>query len=903
MLFKRLLLVFFGFIGLSYIHAQSVIKGRVVDELSGELLEGAIVKAKSVSAQVSKNGTYTLNLPMGEYQIVASLEGYNPDTIYIQADRNLITDVNFALENLSASIQAVQIVASVAKDRKTPIAYSNLSGKEISERLGSADMPMLLNNTPGVYATQQGGGSGDARITIRGFSQRNIAVMIDGIPVNDMENGWVYWSNWFGLSGVTALTQVQRGLGSSRIANPAVGGTMNIITKGITRNSSIAANVEVGDSRYQKFSLDYSSGRLKGDWGIVASLTKRSSTGYVDGLFDDMYAYFIKVEKEWGKKHSLSFTAIGAPQSHGQRSFKARLSLYDDGLARQLGMDTVVGGMPINQGRKYNQHWGYLDTGVTLNQNNGQLEYSGNQFRVNERVNQFHKPQVYLKYDYKPNAKWFSNTIVYMSQGNGGGTAGERIKQAPNPYGNYNFQSVYEQNIDLGLTSAYDPKYSNDLRKSSGILLRGVNNHRWYGLLNTTQYKITKRTNLTGGIDLRTYRAEHYREVYDLIGGDYFIPDANEMNPNYDKNHLYKKGDIFNYHNDGLVRWAGAYLETEYTKNQLSAFFNVSGSQTAYQRVDYFKKDSSGNAQKTPWVNFSGYTLKTGANYNFTRKFNTFVNLGYLNRPTRFNNVFDNRNTQIQDAKNEIVYALEGGSGYKNKRIALNLNAYYTLWENRPVDFQPTFRDADDNPMTYNINGLKARHMGAELQAAIKAGDGITLEFSLAAGDWIWRSGSNATVRNDAGDSIGQFSFDATGVHVGDAAQNQVAGLIRWEPTYLKGAYFSLQYVYFGKHFADFEPIALRGDMAGKESFKIPNYWYMNFNGGYAFDLKNSVKVRLYFNISNMTNNLYISDAQHRSTVGDIGNPSAARNVFNPRNLEVFVSQGLRYTTGIRVSF
>jgi outer membrane receptor for Fe3+-dicitrate len=344
-------------------------------------------------------------------------------------------------------------------------------------------------------------------------------------------------------------------------------------------------------------------------------------------------------------------------------------------------------------------------------------------------------------------------------------------------------------------------------------------------------------------------------------------------------------------------------LETEYTKNQLSAFFNVSGSQTAYQRVDYFKKDSSGNAQKTPWVNFSGYTLKTGANYNFTRKFNTFVNLGYLNRPTRFNNVFDNRNTQIQDAKNEIVYALEGGSGYKNKRIALNLNAYYTLWENRPVDFQPTFRDADDNPLTYNINGLKARHMGAELQAAIKAGDGITLEFSLAAGDWIWRSGSNATVRNDAGDSIGQFSFDAAGVHVGDAAQNQVAGLIRWEPTYLKGAYFSLQYVYFGKHFADFEPIALRGDMAGKESFKIPNYWYMNFNGGYAFDLKNSVKVRLYFNISNMTNNLYISDAQHRSTVGDIGNPTEAPRVFNPRNLEVFVSQGLRYTTGIRVSF
>ena len=92
---------------------------------------------------------------------------------------------------------------------------------------------MVLNSTPGVYATQQGGGDGDARITIRGFNQRNVAVMIDGIPVNDMENGWVYWSNWFGLDAVTSNIQVQRGLGASKIAIPSVGGTMNLLTKGI----------------------------------------------------------------------------------------------------------------------------------------------------------------------------------------------------------------------------------------------------------------------------------------------------------------------------------------------------------------------------------------------------------------------------------------------------------------------------------------------------------------------------------------------------------------------------------------------------------------------------------------------------------------------------------------------
>ena len=112
--------------------------------------------------------------------------------------------------------------------------------------MADQDLPMLLNSTPGVYATQQGGGDGDARINIRGFNQRNVAVMIDGIPVNDMENGWVYWSNWFGLSSVTSNTQVQRGLGASKIAIPSVGGTMNIITKGISNKAGGMVKQSVG---------------------------------------------------------------------------------------------------------------------------------------------------------------------------------------------------------------------------------------------------------------------------------------------------------------------------------------------------------------------------------------------------------------------------------------------------------------------------------------------------------------------------------------------------------------------------------------------------------------------------------------------------------------------------------
>lgn len=493
---KYLVFLFFVFL-LGDIFAQCTIKGKVVDAVSGETLDQALVKTRGNMVNTDKSGNFAMQVPMGEYEIVASLNGYESDTILIQADRNLILDVVFKLENQSASMQAIQITASVAKDRKTPIVYSNINSKDIQERLGSSDLPMLLNSTPGVYATQQGGGAGDARITIRGFNQRNIAVMIDGIPVNDMENGWVYWSNWFGLGPVTALTQVQRGLGSSRIANPAVGGTMNIITKGITSQQKLSANVEVGDSRYTQFGFDFASGKLKGDWGFLLAFTKRSSNGYVDYLFDDMYSYFAKIEKQFGKKHSISLTVMGAPQSHGQRAYKARLSLYDRSMAMKLGMDTVLTNMAVNQGIRYNQHWGNLNE-AQIDNNTGDTIWGENRV-VNERVNTFHKPQIYLKYDYKPSKNLLSSTVAYMSSGTGGGTAKERINQIPFNYGTMDFQSVWFQNNDYGFISAIDYKYSSTERKSSGILYRSVNNHTWYGLLNTTQYKFHKDFTFSGG--------------------------------------------------------------------------------------------------------------------------------------------------------------------------------------------------------------------------------------------------------------------------------------------------------------------------------------------------------------------------------------------------------------------
>ena len=102
----------------------------------------------------------------------------------------------------------VTITSSVAVARKTPVAVSTVDPVFIEEKLGSQEFPEILKSTPGIYTTKDGGGYGDAQTRIRGFKSENVAMMINGVPMNGMENQKVYWSNWAGLSDVTRLSLI-----------------------------------------------------------------------------------------------------------------------------------------------------------------------------------------------------------------------------------------------------------------------------------------------------------------------------------------------------------------------------------------------------------------------------------------------------------------------------------------------------------------------------------------------------------------------------------------------------------------------------------------------------------------------------------------------------------------------
>ena len=274
--------------------SQGTITGTVLDGDSNSPLPGATVMVKGTTNGTSSDfdGNFTINVSSATGTLVVSYIGFDSKQISFTASGNIGSIV---LEPNAEELEGVIVtgVQDIAKDRKTPVAVSTIKAEEIQLKLGSQEFPELLNTTPSIYATKSGGGFGDARVNIRGFDTNNSAVMINGVPVNDMENGQVYWSNWAGLSDVTSAIQVQRGLGSSKLAVSSVGGTINVVTKTSLNAEGGAIGATVGNDGYVKTLASYSSGLLDNGFSASMLISRTGGSMYADGTEFEGYNFFM----------------------------------------------------------------------------------------------------------------------------------------------------------------------------------------------------------------------------------------------------------------------------------------------------------------------------------------------------------------------------------------------------------------------------------------------------------------------------------------------------------------------------------------------------------------------------------------------------------------------------------
>ena len=88
----------------------------------------------------------------------------------------------------------VVVTATEARLRETPVTFSNLTAAQLRRHYTMQDIPVLLSELPSITTySENGNGIGYNYVTLRGFDQRRISVMINGIPQNDPEDHNVYW--------------------------------------------------------------------------------------------------------------------------------------------------------------------------------------------------------------------------------------------------------------------------------------------------------------------------------------------------------------------------------------------------------------------------------------------------------------------------------------------------------------------------------------------------------------------------------------------------------------------------------------------------------------------------------------------------------------------------------------
>ncbi|ULC59936.1 TonB-dependent receptor [Flaviramulus sp. BrNp1-15] len=804
------------------IMAQSTITGTVLEAGTNIPLPGANVVEKGTTNGVVTDfdGNFSINTQTSSGEIVISYIGYNSKTVAFTGNADLGA---ISLESSQFGLEEIQIIASVAVDRKTPVAVSTVRAADIELKLGTQEFPEILKSTPGVYATKAGGGYGDGRINLRGFNSENVAVMINGIPVNDMENGRVFWSNWAGLGDVTSQMQVQRGLGAAKIAVPSIGGTINIVTK--TTDVEEGGNVitSIANDGYLKYGLTYSTGLMDNGFAATVSAAKTEGDGYVDGTEFSGVSYFVNISKEINDSHKLSFSAFGAKQRHGQRQNRQLIETY----------------RKSERGRKFNADWGYK---------NGQVTFQEDNF--------YHKPQMSINHYWDLNDNTSINTSAYASfgSGGGGGTAGTfkfgfdaNTGQGDYRTGNFgpiNFDKIVDENIAAGANGA------------ETYLRASRNDHNWYGVLSTLKTNLTEDLVLLAGLDYRNYKGIHFSEVTDLLGAQYALDDGNVNNPNA----ALKVGDKRDYYNDGLVGWLGAFGQLEYDVNEnFNTFISLAASNTSYKRIDYFTYLDSDPLQETDRYNFFGFSAKGGANYRIDANHNVFANLGYFEKAPGFDSVFLNfSNDNINaDAPNQKISSFELGYGFRGEKLSANLNLYSTRWNDRTET--ATFQQPDGTRAAANILGVNAIHQGIELDFIFRATSKLDITGMASLGDWRWDSNvTDVSILDEDQNVVETVDLYIKDLHVADAAQTTAALGVNYK--FAPDTRLILDYNYYADIYADFDP-SDRGVEGAPDAWKMPDYGLFDVAMTHGFKF-GPFDASLTARMNNVFDTEYISDAQ-----------------------------------------
>ncbi len=751
---------------------------------------------------------------------------------------------------------SITVSTGRAEERRSPVPFSQITAAEIVQRHTVKDLPQLLAEMPSIIVFSEGGnGIGYSNLSMRGFNQRHISVLVNGIPQNDPEDHNMYWINLPDIASSLDNIQVQRGAGVSSNGFPAIGGSINLETSNFTNERGAILETGIGfqelssqnslNQSMNKFSLQVSSGLVDNKYAVYGKLSSIRSEGYRDMSWVKMNSYFLSVAR-FDDNFTTQINVFGGPVEDGLAYMGLPKSYIKDKSLRRTN---------------YN-YWDYDSTGKEVNWTT---------IRRRNELENFSQPHYELLNDWYFNDKIIFKSSLFYYSGEGffdfDGTG-------------WTDKNTFGLTPENGFPAAEDPR---------NPIIRAYVLNKHGGWIPRVQLKHQSGT-LTLGSEFRIHRSEHWGE----IGYAEILPE--NYNPDYKFYYYEGERDIISLF--ALEEYNATEKLT--LTGELQAVYHsyrINSERLGKGFTQYLNTDNEivGNGDNLFNIRYLFVNPRIGANYNLDETSNLYTFLAYTSREPRMVNLYDasssytgklplfegfiNSDGKYQYdfskpiVKPESMLNIELGYNFRNSDYFLNANAYFMEYFDELVKSGKL--DIFGNPI--DGNAPRTRHFGVEIQAAAVILNSLYGKLELA---------GNATLSRNY---IVKYDFQTNQGTAVSLADNKIAGfpdaMLNLRLNYsVENLFASISAKYVGDFKTDnFGSMLknnpeiiqhLQGDYYDDNT--LDAFTVFNLDLSYKFiNLFDANSIEFRASVYNLFNNLYAAGAEGKEFF-----PAAERNFY-----------------------
>lgn len=823
------------------------------------------------------------------------------------------TIIEILKDNMQDNIPLISLDENDAQDG---------SAQNISSQLSAGRDPFLNAATFKFSAV---------RFRIRGYDADQFGTYINGIPMENLDNGFTPYGQWGGLNDVLRNRESTLGLMATTFAYGDMGGLNSFDTRASHQRKQTSINYASSNRNYSnRIMITHSTGLNNKGWAFTVSGSHRwADEGYSDGTYYDGWSFFGGIDKRFNDRHLLSLVAFATPTENGRQG------------ASVAEMINIAGD------NFYNPYWGYQ---------NGK--------KRNASVARSFQPIGILTHDWKISDKTTLVTAGSVTYGNRSVTGLDWYNAAdPRPdYYRYlpsyqldpNFAEQVRQELvndvnkrQINWDVLYNTNYNsydivrnafgitgNDVagKRSRYILEERVVNTLKYIFNSTLNSTISENASLSAGITYQSQRNNYFKRVEDLLGGDFYV-DVNQFgerdfptNPNAGQNNLnipnriVGEGDKFGYNYDINIKKGSVWLQGVFKFRRIDVFVATEHSYTSFFRYGNVKSGLFPNNSygKSATYNFYNSGIKGGITYKIDGRNYLFANGSYGSRAPFFENAFIAPRTRdfVQDnLKSEEMLTVEGGYVMNAPKLKIRATGYYSQFKNQ-LDVITFYHDEYRNFVNYAINNIGRVHTGFEFGAEAKIYKGLSLTAAAAVGKYYYNTRQRATVTIDNSSEVLSRNdvVYSKNFYVPTPQQAYTIGLDYRSPRFW---FINVNFNYFDKMFLNINPIrrtesAVSGVAEGSELWhqivdqtKLKSQYTLDAFAGYSWLMNrkfHNLKKRtfLVFNVgvNNILNNRDVVSGGFEQLRFDF----AGKNVnkfperrFYAYGINYFASMGIRF--------